>query len=270
MAVHVERLLDPANIGLLQKVLTYHVIPGEVRAADLVDGAQVGTVEGNTVTIDLDGGAKVNGANIIATDIEVENGVIHLIDGVLLESLGMLQDIPTIDLVYKLGSAPVDAGDGVAQTFSPSWTNGQAVVTFSTPITGLMPTGSENVFVRAFHPQDQVAANDVNNDMHEVFIEKVHGFENFDAFETPFFSYADGLLDLPWTIVDNNGGDRVETVVKAAMNSGKRAICAVSWLGMWPRRPIQAASSPWRTWPVRASDSTAGRSFTPDRSMDSK
>jgi transforming growth factor-beta-induced protein len=86
----IERLLDPANIGLLQKVLTYHVIPGEVRAADLVDGAAVATVEGSTVSIDLDGGARVNGANIVATDIEVENGVIHLIDGVLLENLDIV------------------------------------------------------------------------------------------------------------------------------------------------------------------------------------
>jgi transforming growth factor-beta-induced protein len=84
------RLLDPANQAILQKVLTYHVLAGEVRAGDLVDGATPTTVEGSSVTIDLDDGPKVNGANIIATDIETENGVIHLIDQVLLENLDVV------------------------------------------------------------------------------------------------------------------------------------------------------------------------------------
>jgi uncharacterized surface protein with fasciclin (FAS1) repeats len=83
-------LLDPANQSLLQKVLTYHVIPGDIRAADLTDGATVTTGEGTEVTIDLSKGAKVNGANIIATDIVVSNGVIHLIDGVLTENLDIV------------------------------------------------------------------------------------------------------------------------------------------------------------------------------------
>jgi transforming growth factor-beta-induced protein len=85
-------LLDPANQAILQKILTYHVISGDVRAADLTDGAMVATVEGTEVTIDLSDpmSPKVNGANIIATDIEVGNGVIHLIDGVLTESLDIV------------------------------------------------------------------------------------------------------------------------------------------------------------------------------------
>jgi len=84
------RLLDPANIGILQKLLTYHVLPAAVREADLVDDADVATVEGTTVRIDLDGGATVNGANIVATDVETENGVIHLIDEVLIGSLDLV------------------------------------------------------------------------------------------------------------------------------------------------------------------------------------
>jgi uncharacterized surface protein with fasciclin (FAS1) repeats len=89
-AEQLGRLLEPANIGLLQKILTYHVVPGEIRAADLLDGAQVSTVEGSTVTIDLAGGAKVNGVDIVATDIVTENGIIHLIDGVLLDNLDLV------------------------------------------------------------------------------------------------------------------------------------------------------------------------------------
>jgi len=61
-----------------------------VREADLVDDADVATVEGTTVRIDLDGGATVNGANIVATDVETENGVIHLIDEVLIGSLDLV------------------------------------------------------------------------------------------------------------------------------------------------------------------------------------
>jgi transforming growth factor-beta-induced protein len=82
-----EVLLAPENQALLQKILTYHVIAGDVRAADLVDGGTATTVEGTEVTFDLSGETPmVNGANIIATDIVTENGVIHLIDGVLTEN----------------------------------------------------------------------------------------------------------------------------------------------------------------------------------------
>lgn len=62
----------------------HDVVPGRVLAGDLTDGAMVTTLEGGQVTIDLDGGAKVDGVNIIATDIVVSNGVVHLIDGVLI------------------------------------------------------------------------------------------------------------------------------------------------------------------------------------------
>jgi transforming growth factor-beta-induced protein len=82
-----EVLLAPENQALLQKILTYHVIAGDVRAADLVDGGTATTVEGTELTFDLSGETPlVNGAGIIATDIVTENGVIHLIDGVLTEN----------------------------------------------------------------------------------------------------------------------------------------------------------------------------------------
>jgi len=123
-------LLDPANIGLLQKILTYHVIAGDIRAADLTDGATVATVEGSEVTIDLSGATpKVNGASIIATDIVVENGVIHLIDGVLTENadlvdVALLNGFPTlVGLAVTAGLEPTlrsDNGGAGFTVFAPT------------------------------------------------------------------------------------------------------------------------------------------------------
>jgi transforming growth factor-beta-induced protein len=146
-------LLDPANIALLQKVLTYHVIAGDIRAADLTDGAVVPTVEGSDVTIDLSGATpKVNGANIIATDIVVENGVIHLIDAVLTENadlvdVALLEGFPTlVDLV---------AGAGLEATLRSS--NGGAGFTVFAPTEAAfaaltsVPAGQALVDVLKYH-----------------------------------------------------------------------------------------------------------------------
>jgi transforming growth factor-beta-induced protein len=69
---------------LLATILLYHVVPGRVRSADLSDGQIVMTAEGRPVRITLQGGARINGANITAVDVEASNGVIHVIDAVLL------------------------------------------------------------------------------------------------------------------------------------------------------------------------------------------
>ncbi|MBX2998916.1 MAG: fasciclin domain-containing protein [Caldilineaceae bacterium] len=80
----VEALLaDPS--GDLTQILLYHVIAGQVMAADVTDGLVAETLQGSTVnfTVTADG-VTINGANIIATDIEASNGVIHVIDAVIL------------------------------------------------------------------------------------------------------------------------------------------------------------------------------------------
>ena len=80
----VEDLLKPENKDKLVSILTYHVVPGKVMSGDLTEGMKAATVQGGEVTITLDGGAKVNGANVTTADIEATNGVIHVIDGVLM------------------------------------------------------------------------------------------------------------------------------------------------------------------------------------------
>ena len=80
----VENLLLPENKDQLIAVLTYHVIAGKVMSTDLQDDMMAATVQGSSVTIDLDNGVMVDGANVVAADIEATNGVIHVIDAVIL------------------------------------------------------------------------------------------------------------------------------------------------------------------------------------------
>ena len=81
----VESLLK--DIPKLTAVLTYHVVAGKVLAADVMtmDGKEAATVQGNTVKISTTGGVKLNGtSNVVKTDILCTNGVIHVIDSVIL------------------------------------------------------------------------------------------------------------------------------------------------------------------------------------------
>lgn len=79
----VDALLLPENKDALAKILTYHVVPGTVMAADITDG-EVATVEGQNVTLSTADGVTVNGAKVVQADIVADNGVIHVIDAVIL------------------------------------------------------------------------------------------------------------------------------------------------------------------------------------------
>jgi uncharacterized surface protein with fasciclin (FAS1) repeats len=68
----------------LTRVLTYHVVPGKVMAKDVAKLSEAMTVEGQSVKIDTASGVKVDGANVVKADIEASNGVIHVIDSVIL------------------------------------------------------------------------------------------------------------------------------------------------------------------------------------------
>ncbi len=80
----VENLLKPENKDQLIAVLTYHVVPGKVMSTDLTDDMSATTVQGSSVMIDLDNGVMVDDATVVAADIEAANGVIHVIDTVIL------------------------------------------------------------------------------------------------------------------------------------------------------------------------------------------
>jgi uncharacterized surface protein with fasciclin (FAS1) repeats len=74
-------LAEPAKLA---QVLTYHVVPGRVTAADAAGLANAPTVQGEDLPLSTDGGIHVDGARVISADIEASNGIIHVVDRVLL------------------------------------------------------------------------------------------------------------------------------------------------------------------------------------------
>lgn len=78
----VEALL--ADPEALAAILTYHVVAGKVMSTDLSDGMTAETVNGAEITIGTEGGVTVNDANVVIADVEASNGVIHVIDAVIL------------------------------------------------------------------------------------------------------------------------------------------------------------------------------------------
>ena len=81
----VDGLLKPESKDALTKILTYHVVAGAVKAADLKDGQKVKTLQGEELTVSIkDGKVMINGANVTAADLTGSNGVVHVIDAVLM------------------------------------------------------------------------------------------------------------------------------------------------------------------------------------------
>jgi uncharacterized surface protein with fasciclin (FAS1) repeats len=81
----VEMLLKPENKAKLTAILTYHVVAGKVMAADVVKVTSAKTVQGGAVAVKVTGGkVTIDNANVVTTDIAASNGVIHVIDTVLM------------------------------------------------------------------------------------------------------------------------------------------------------------------------------------------
>ncbi len=83
----VEDLLKPENKDKLVAILTYHVVPGKVMSTDLKDDMMAKTVQGGEVKVDLDNGAMINDAKVVTADIAADNGVIHVIDKVIMPAM---------------------------------------------------------------------------------------------------------------------------------------------------------------------------------------
>ena len=84
----VEDLLKPENKEKLQAILTYHVVPGKVMAADVVKLNKAKSLQGQNIKVMAKGGSvMVDGANVVKTDIATSNGVIHVIDSVIMPKM---------------------------------------------------------------------------------------------------------------------------------------------------------------------------------------
>lgn len=82
----VEMLLKPENKALLTAILTYHVVPGELMAEDVVKAGKLVTLNGQKLDLTAEGSVMIDDATVTATDIETSNGVIHVIDKVIMPS----------------------------------------------------------------------------------------------------------------------------------------------------------------------------------------
>ncbi|WP_353266605.1 fasciclin domain-containing protein [Gemmatimonas sp.] len=81
----VDELIKPENKAKLVSILTYHVVPGKVMSKDIAGKTmKVKTVQGADIDVDASNGVSINGAKVVTADIEATNGVIHVIDAVIM------------------------------------------------------------------------------------------------------------------------------------------------------------------------------------------
>ena len=124
----VQTLLKPENKALLTAILTYHVVPGNLSAEDVVGGASLMTLNGQKIDLDTSDGVKVDGANVVKTDIGTTNGTIHVIDSVIMPSTKDIIDTAIEAGSFKTLAAALGAaelvetlkGDGPFTVFAPT------------------------------------------------------------------------------------------------------------------------------------------------------
>ena len=125
----VETLLKPENKGLLTSILTYHVVPGRVEAAQVVNLSNAGTLNGQRVEILAGkGGVQIDDANVVKTDISCSNGVIHVIDRVIMPETNDIIETALSAGSFNTLAAAIEAagliqalkGDGPFTVFAPT------------------------------------------------------------------------------------------------------------------------------------------------------
>jgi len=122
-------LLEPENKGLLTSILTYHVVAGDMRAADVVKQKTLTTLNGQRIDVQVtEGGVMIDGAKILTTDIECDNGVIHVIDSVILPATADIVDTAVeagsfgtlVAAVKAAGLVEALKGEGPLTVFAPT------------------------------------------------------------------------------------------------------------------------------------------------------
>lgn len=154
--VALEEFKNSTDLETLTSVLTYHVVPGKVMSSALAEGLSVATVQGSNITFSLMNGAMVNDANIVAADIETTNGVIHIIDTVLMPGTSEEADMTTPD-------APISAEMDIVDTAitAGSFTILADLLVQTGLVAALKEEGPFTVFAptdAAFGTEEQVAA----------------------------------------------------------------------------------------------------------------
>ena len=120
-ALTVSDLLDDTD--LLAEVLQYHVVSGEALAGDLSDGQTLTTLQGDELRVSVnDGTVQINGATVTTADVEAENGVVHIVDRVLLANRSAVERLSVTAATQTLAGAVGDAGIASAFAGAENWT----------------------------------------------------------------------------------------------------------------------------------------------------
>lgn len=123
-----EKLLKPQNKAMLTAILTYHVAPGRFGAEDVMARTNLATLNGQRIDVESDSGVRVDDANVIKADIECSNGVIHVIDRVIMPSSDSILETATKAGSFQTLAAAVKtaglvealSGEGPFTVFAPS------------------------------------------------------------------------------------------------------------------------------------------------------
>jgi uncharacterized surface protein with fasciclin (FAS1) repeats len=124
----IDTLLKPQNKAMLTAILTYHVAPGRFGAEDVMERTNLATLNGQRIDVAIDGGVRVDDANVIKADIACSNGVIHVIDRVImpssdsiLETAAKAGSFQTLAAAVKTaGLVEALSGEGPYTVFAPT------------------------------------------------------------------------------------------------------------------------------------------------------